>query len=244
MEGAIQAGERAAAVGRPDPDERLAHEHRRPLPETPPEQYDSSGNWRRACSPEAQACSLGRGSARRRPAGVDIRGEPGLASSSAALSRELLDAVAAGAARRLDGDLLALASPSRARRRATPTTACPGRCWPRSGRRSSTCGPCRWLRSRTSAVVPNVKARRARVRLDDDGVAQALAQAQDLRLEMSLVLLGDVVLGVLLQVAERARRLDAARHLLAARRLELVEVRLQRFEALWRDRLACHPPRR
>ena len=89
---------------------------------------------------------------------------------------------------------------------------------------------------------PEAERAGARVRLHDDGAAQALAQAQDLRLEMSLVLLGDVVLGVLLQVAERARGLDAARHLLAARGLELVEVRLQRLEALGSDRLACHPP--
>src|SRR4051794_25545298 len=55
---------------------------------------------------------------------------------------------------------------------------------------------------------------------------------------MSLRILGHVVLGVLLQVAELARRLDARGHLVPRRRLELVQLGAQRLEALGRDRLA------
>ena len=77
-----------------------------------------------------------------RDPGGRARGRRG---GSGGLGRELLDAVAAGAARRLDGRLLALGQPQQGSRdgRLRGQLAL-GRGSPRSARRSSTCGPCRW----------------------------------------------------------------------------------------------------
>ena len=55
--------------------------------------------------------------------------------------------------------------------------------------------------------------------LDDAGLAQALLELRDLRLEHRLLVLRVVVLGVLGDVAELARLRDARGHLAAARRL-------------------------
>jgi hypothetical protein len=79
--------------------------------------------------------------------------------------------------------------------------------------------------------------------LDHDRAAAQLAQPLDLRLQVRLGVLGVVVLGVLLEVAEVARRLDALRDRAATRGLELVQLGLQGGEALARDvtaRLARH----
>src|SRR4051794_2870966 len=75
------------------------------------------------------------------------------------------------------------------------------------------------------------------VGLDDDGVVEPLAQAFDPRLEVGLVLFGDVVLGVLLEVAFLARDLDPRRHRLAAGPFEIGQLDAQVLEALRRDRL-------
>jgi hypothetical protein len=56
---------------------------------------------------------------------------------------------------------------------------------------------------------------------------------------MGLVLLGDVVVGVLLQVAELAGVLDALGDLAPRRSLQLLELDFQRGDALGRDRLAA-----
>src|SRR3954451_9532725 len=80
--------------------------------------------------------------------------------------------------------------------------------------------------------------------LDDDRAGQPLAQLEDLRLEERLLVLGVVVLGVLLEVAEVTRDLDPLRDLLAARVLEVLELSLQVGEALRCDlgRLGAHLP--
>jgi len=75
------------------------------------------------------------------------------------------------------------------------------------------------------------------VHLDDDGVTQAHPQALDPGLEMGLVLLGDVVVGVLLQIAELAGGLDPFRHRRAGRALELLDLDAQLGKARGRDRL-------
>ena len=62
--------------------------------------------------------------------------------------------------------------------------------------------------SRISAVRPKAKRLGLGVDLDHDRVVQPLLQPLDPRLEVGLVLLGDVVLGVLLEVAQLARGLD------------------------------------
>jgi hypothetical protein len=85
---------------------------------------------------------------------------------------------------------------------------------------------------------PEGEAVGALVDLDDDGVAQAGAQALDPRLQVRLVLLGDVVVGVLLQVAELAGGLDPLRHLRARGSLEALELGAELLEALGRDRFA------
>ena len=65
------------------------------------------------------------------------------------------------------------------------------------------------------------------VGLDDHSSAQPSAQAQDLRLEERLILLGDVILGVLLQVAEFTCRLDALRYRTPTRRFQVLEFRFE-----------------
>ena len=59
---------------------------------------------------------------------------------------------------------------------------------------------------------PKAKVVGVVVDLDHDGVPQPHPQALDLGLQVSLILLGDVVVGVLLQVAELAGGLDPRRH--------------------------------
>src|SRR3954451_6719204 len=80
--------------------------------------------------------------------------------------------------------------------------------------------------------------------LDDDRAGQPLTQLEDLRLEERLLVLGVVVFGVLLEVAEVTRGLDPLRDLLAARVLEVLELRLQVGEALRCDlgRPGAHLP--
>ncbi len=78
------------------------------------------------------------------------------------------------------------------------------------------------------------------VDLDHDRVPQPHPEALDLRLQVGLILLGDVVIGVLLEIAELPRRLDPGRHLEPGRALELLDLRLQLREALGGDRLAGH----
>ena len=91
--------------------------------------------------------------------------------------------------------------------------------------------------SSTSAVRPKAKVSAFVVDLDHDRGAQPLAQSLDLGLEMGLVLLGDVVLGVLLEVAFLARDLDPRRHLRPRRPFELLDFLAQGLDALLGDRL-------
>ena len=60
--------------------------------------------------------------------------------------------------------------------------------------------------------------------LDHAGLAQALLELRDLRLEHGLLVLRVVVLGVLGDVAELARLRDARGNLLAPRRLQRLEL--------------------
>ena len=78
---------------------------------------------------------------------------------------------------------------------------------------------------------PKAKVGVVRRGLDHDRVAQPLPQALDPRLEVRLVVLGDVVLGVLLEVAELARREEAFAHRAPPVGLELLELGLQRLQA-------------
>src|SRR5947207_5063354 len=71
-----------------------------------------------------------------------------------------------------------------------------------------------------------------RLRVDDRGRAQLLLELGDLLLEHGLLVLRVVVLGVLADVAELARLLDALRHLAAARPGEVLDLRLELFESL------------
>ncbi len=81
--------------------------------------------------------------------------------------------------------------------------------------------------SRTSAVRPKVKVSPSMlVDLDHDRVAQPFLQPLDPRLHVRLVLFGDVILGVLLEVALLAGDLDPRRHLLAVRALRARPARL------------------
>src|SRR3954454_3419899 len=66
---------------------------------------------------------------------------------------------------------------------------------------------------------------RARIRLHHHRLAEPFAESLDSCLEMRLVVLGEVVLGVLLQVAELTRGLDPLRHLTTPRLLELLQLR-------------------
>jgi leucyl aminopeptidase (aminopeptidase T) len=81
-----------------------------------------------------------------------------------------------------------------------------------------------------------------RRRLDHARVAQALGQAGDLGLQVRLVLLGDVVLGVLLEIAELACGLDAPRDVPARVALEARELGLEGLEALGGDGFAVGHP--
>src|SRR3954451_10618979 len=68
--------------------------------------------------------------------------------------------------------------------------------------------------------------------VDDLRRVQPLLELRDPRLEHRLLVLGVVVLGVLGDVAELARLLDALGDLATLRRLQLLELRLEPFEAL------------
>ena len=86
--------------------------------------------------------------------------------------------------------------------------------------------------------APEAERGIGRVALDDQGVALALAQSLDLRLEVSLVLLGDVVLGVLAEVAELSRGEDTRGDRSPSAGFELLQLGLQRDQAGGRDRFA------
>ena len=75
------------------------------------------------------------------------------------------------------------------------------------------------------------------VDLDHDRVVQPLLQALDPRLHVRLVLFGDVILGVLLEVALLARDLDPRRHLLPRRPFELRQLGFQLLDSGRGDRL-------
>src|SRR3954454_18372892 len=79
------------------------------------------------------------------------------------------------------------------------------------------------------------------VHLDHVRFSVAVAEPLDLRLEVRLVFLGYVVLGVLLEVTELPRRVDAPTHRPATIRLELLELGLQRLEPLSGDPLCIGP---
>ena len=79
--------------------------------------------------------------------------------------------------------------------------------------------------------------RRGGVGLDDDRVFEPFAQALDPRLHMRLVLFGDVVLGVLLEVAFVAGGFDPRRHRMPFRAFELLQLGLQLFDSRRGDRL-------
>ena len=92
-----------------------------------------------------------------------------------------------------------------------------------------------------------------RVVLDRDRVIQPLAQRADPRLEQTLLVLRRVVLEVLRQVAELARRLDRLHGGLAARPFELGELGLEGGALLggqvlgsrlahWHGTLVASPP--
>ena len=77
------------------------------------------------------------------------------------------------------------------------------------------------------------------VGLDDDCAVQPFPQPLDPRLQMGLVLFGDVVLGVLLEVAFLAGDLDPRRHRQPARPFQLPISLAQGLETLLGDRLAA-----
>ena len=74
--------------------------------------------------------------------------------------------------------------------------------------------------------------------LDRDGVVQLVAELADPGLEQALLVLRRVVLEVLGEVAERARRRDRVDRRLALRALHVGELRLQRLALCCRDLLA------
>ena len=78
--------------------------------------------------------------------------------------------------------------------------------------------------------------------LDDPGPAQLLLEQADAMLEQGLLVLGVVVLGVLADVAELARRSDALGHLFTLDGGEVVDLVLQLLEAFFSkdDFLARH----
>ena len=66
--------------------------------------------------------------------------------------------------------------------------------------------------------------------LDHDRVPQPFLQPLDPRLQVRLVLFGDVILGVLLEVALLAGDLDPRRHRFAGRAFQLGEFGFQLFD--------------
>ncbi len=93
--------------------------------------------------------------------------------------------------------------------------------------------------SRTSALRPKAKESAALgVDLDHDRVVEPLLQALDPRLQVRLVLFGDVILGVLLEVALLAGDLDPRRHLLAGGPFELRQLGFEVLDPGRGDRLA------
>ena len=90
-----------------------------------------------------------------------------------------------------------------------------------------------------------------RAEADDVGVVgafhdargpQPLGEALDLRLQVRLVFLGDVVLGVLLEIAQLACGLDADGHLGATLGFEVGDLGAQGREALRSDLLGFQHP--
>jgi len=67
-------------------------------------------------------------------------------------------------------------------------------------------------------------ATQSSIDFDDDRLPQAIPKPLYLRLEVGLVLLGDVILGVLLEIAELARPLDPLRDLTAERAAPVLEL--------------------
>ena len=77
-------------------------------------------------------------------------------------------------------------------------------------------------------------------RIDHRGGAQLVLQRGDAGLEHRLLVLGVVVLGVLRDVPELPRLLDAIRNLAALVALQVLELLLELLESLWGDQcLAC-----
>ena len=182
------------------------------------------GRWRRA--PPSAACAAS-GS----PTSASSAGSPWPAPSSypppppprpPAVSRAAAHPVGLFAARRLELDAGA--------DRRVPQRAADRRLRRELAlRRSASVVPtsvqafaCRWPRRDLGGAAEGEGRRR--IRLGHDRIRESLAQALDPRLEVRLVVLGDVVLGVLLQVSELARGLDPRRHLRARRPLELLDL--------------------
>ena len=132
------------------------------------------------------------------------------ARAGAGSAAQAHDALAAHAARRLDLDLVARAAAHQrlghrrlGRELARPT----GR--PRSAPRSCTSPRGRVSSSATVTVVPKLTTVGVGRASTTTALRRRSTQALDLGLQVRLVLLGDVVLGVLLEVAELARGHDA-----------------------------------
>ena len=103
---------------------------------------------------------------------------------------------------------------------------------------TSSCVLSRPLSASRTVTSSRADASAPAVGLDDHRAAAALLQAQDLRLQVRLGVLGVVVLGVLLEVAPRARGLDPLGHLAAALALELGQLGLERHVGLARHLVA------
>ena len=127
-------------------------------------------------------------------------------------------------------DLAALAAHQGLADRATRGRACPRRGWPRRSRRAGTSeSPVFW--SLTWTLTPTATLLVSRSLASIDGrAAEPLLHLRDPLLEHRLLVLGVVVLGVLGDVAELARLLDPLGDLAPARRLQLLELRLELLE--------------
>ena len=76
------------------------------------------------------------------------------------------------------------------------------------------------------------------VGMNDHGVPPPLPQTEDPRLQVSLVLLGCVILAVLLEIAVRAGGADPLRDFAAPDRLQFLELGAESLQARLRDRLS------
>ena len=144
----------------------------------------------------------------------------------------------ADAARRLDdGDLAERAAQQRLRDRRLGDT-CRWPCRPRSARRrAGGLAPAPRRLTVTCAEDDDVASC---LDLDDPRLTQPLLETGDARLEMRLVLLGDVVLGVLLEIAELSAYLMRSAICAPALALERLELGAQRRETLGRIALGGH----